>query len=138
MEQILYFVLRLLLSLVLGGILGWQRERIGKAAGPRTYALVALGSTLFTLLSLTAFGSADPAKVAAQIITGIGFLGAGVILHKQGTIEGITTAAGLWAVAAVGMAVGVGWYWQAVVATVLMYAVFLVNDDKLAGRKKIF
>ena len=94
----IYFILQTLLSLVLGGLVGWQRERWGKSAGSRTYALVAAGSTLFTILSLNAFSS-NPSQVAAQIVTGIGFLGAGSILHRENKIEGLTTAAGLWIVA---------------------------------------
>ncbi|MEK7083835.1 MAG: MgtC/SapB family protein, partial [Patescibacteria group bacterium] len=100
----------LLLALLLGALIGWQREHIGKAAGLRTYALVSFGSALFTILSMQAIGDADPGRVAAQILTGIGFIGAGVIIHKHDNVEGLTTAAGLWATSAVGMAVGAGWY----------------------------
>ena len=135
--EYIYFTGQILLAVLLGGILGWQRVRIGKSAGPRTYGLVAVGSALFTMLSLTAFGMGDPARVAAQILTGIGFIGAGVIIHKDGgVIEGVTTAAGLWAVAAIGMAVGVGWWWQAIVVTSVMLLVLIVDDDKLVKRKK--
>ena len=128
--EYLFFLGQLLLAVVLGGILGWQREHIGKRAGIRTYALVAVGATLFTLMSFSAFGEAAP-RIAAQIITGIGFLGAGMILHKDGgAVEGLTTAAGLWAVAAIGMAIGVGWYWQAVMATVLIFLVLFIHKNK--------
>jgi len=96
--EYLYFLLQLILALILGWAIGWQRGQIGKAAGPRTYALVCIGSTLFTILSKQAFDGADTGKVAAQIITGIGFLGAGIILHKKDTVVGLTTAAGLWAI----------------------------------------
>jgi putative Mg2+ transporter-C (MgtC) family protein len=134
--EYLYFTGQILLAVLLGGILGWQREKIGKSAGPRTYGLVAAGSALFTMLSLAAFGAGDPARIAAQILTGIGFIGAGVIIHKDGgAIEGVTTAAGLWAVAAVGMAVGVGWYVQAIIATFIMLVVLILDDDKLVKRK---
>lgn len=131
MYQIIFpyitFASQLVLAILLGGLLGWQRVKIGKAAGPRTYALVTMSSTLFTILSFTAF-NLDPAKVASQILTGIGFLCAGIIIHKNGGIEGLTTAAGLWAVTAIGMAIGVGWYTQAVIGTILMFIVLSIDD----------
>lgn len=127
----IYFLGGLILAIMLGGILGWQRQRIGKTAGFRTYSLVTFGSALFTMISMHAFGSADQARVAAQIITGIGFLGAGMIIHKDGgVVEGLTTAAGLWASAAIGMAVGVGWYLEAVIATLLMFLLLFINKKK--------
>lgn len=130
MDYINFFV-SLVLALILGGLLGWQRQRIGKTAGFRTYALVTFGSAFFTMISMHAFGSADQARVASQIITGIGFLGAGMIIHKEGGIvEGLTTAAGLWASSAIGMAVGVGWYLEAVVATLIMFLLLLVYKKK--------
>ena len=133
----LIFTSQILLAIVLGGILGWQRERIGKSAGPRTYALVSSGSALFTMLSLYGFGIAEPARIAAQIVTGIGFLGAGIIIHKNGgVVEGLTTAAGLWAVAAVGMAVGAGWFYEAIIVTFLLLLVLMLNDNKLVKKKK--
>ena len=133
----LIFSGQILLAIILGGILGWQRERIGKSAGPRTYALVSAGSALFTILSLQAFGLNEPARVAAQIVTGIGFLCAGLIIHKDGgVIDGLTTAAGVWTVAAVGMAVGVGWYWEAVIVTFLLLLVLVFDDNKLVKRRR--
>jgi len=135
--EYLYFAGQILLAIFLGGFLGGQREKIGKSAGPRTYGLVSAGTALFTLLSLSAFGLGDPARVAAQVITGIGFIGAGVILHKHGgVVEGVTTAAGLWAVAAVGMAVGAGWYIQAIIVTFIMLLVLIIDDNKWVKRKK--
>lgn len=132
----LYFALQILLAIVLGGILGWQRERIGKSAGPRTYGLVASGSAFFTMMSIYGFGDGEPSRIAAQILTGIGFLGAGLIIHKDGgTVEGLTTAAGLWAVAAIGMAVGIGWLWEAVIVTVLLLILLTLNDNKLVKKK---
>lgn len=128
------FFIQLILSLVLGGLVGWQRAHIGKAAGPRTYSLVCMGSMLFTLLSLYGFGEGDPARVAAQILTGIGFIGAGTILHRKDTVEGLTTAAGLWAMAAIGMAIGVEWFLEAIIATILMFFVLLINEHKLGAR----
>jgi len=132
----LIFAGQIFLAIILGGVLGWQRERIGKSAGPRTYALVSAGSALFTILSMQAFGFDEPARVAAQVVTGVGFLCAGLIIHKEGgIIDGLTTAAGVWAVAAVGMAVGAGWYWEATIATFLLLLVLIFDDNKLIKRK---
>ncbi len=122
---------QIFLAVILGGILGWQRERWGKSAGPRTYALVTAGSALFTLLSIHAFSGSDPSRVASQIITGIGFLGAGTILHREQRVEGLTTAAGLWATAAIGMTVGVRFYILAVSATILMLTILILHENKL-------
>lgn len=126
-------IFAMVLAIVFGGILGLQRQKQGKAAGMRTYALVTLGSCLFTILSRTGFGSGewvDPSRVAAQIVVGIGFLGAGLILHQKNRVIGLTTAAGLWATAALGMVIGVGWYAIAAVATVFMLTIFLVDDER--------
>ncbi|HAZ28249.1 MAG TPA: magnesium transporter MgtC [Candidatus Magasanikbacteria bacterium] len=125
------FVIGLLLSMLLGALIGWQREWTGKAAGSRTYALVCVGSYLFTILSIYGFQTNDTARIAAQIITGIGFLGAGTIIHKKNSVEGLTTAAGLWAIAAIGMTVGVGWYPHAAVGTILLFAIVWFNDKKI-------
>ncbi len=104
-------LLRLLMAAACGGLIGMERERGDRPAGFRTYILVSLGAALFTLLSVTAFPGADPARVAAQIVVGIGFLGAGVIVVYGGThVVGITTAATMWATAAVGMAAGAGYF----------------------------
>lgn len=124
-------IFAMVLAIVLGSILGLQRQRQGKAAGMRTYALVTLGSTLFTLLSRFGFGfdeATDPSRVAAQIVVGIGFLGAGLILHQKNRVVGLTTAAGLWAAAALGMVIGAGWYAIAVVATLFMLTILLIDD----------
>ena len=132
----LFAIGQIALAVLLGGILGWQRENWGKSAGPRTYALVTAGSTLFTILSLTAFGT-DTARVAAGVVTGIGFLGVGTILHKQNHIEGLTTAAGLWMAAAIGKAVGVGYFFLAIASTVIMLAVLMLDDHRFRIDKKI-
>ncbi|MEK7067517.1 MAG: MgtC/SapB family protein, partial [Patescibacteria group bacterium] len=93
----LYFLGQVVLAAALGAVLGWQRERWGKSAGPRTYALVAAGSALFTILSIYGFGGmSESSRVASQIVIGIGFLAAGIIFQKENHIEGLTTAAGLW------------------------------------------
>lgn len=117
------------LALLLGSILGWQRKRWGKSAGPRTNALVCGGSALFTILSLTAFSS-FPATVAAAVVSGIGFLGAGTILHKENRVEGLTTAASMWMVAAIGMAVGTGKYLIATVITIFSLIVLMIDDRR--------
>lgn len=139
MYYYLYFTLKIILAIILGGILGWQRVRVGRAAGPRTYALVCAGSTLFTLMSIFAFPDTDSARIAAQIVVGIGFLGAGMIIHKDGgMVEGLTTAAGLWAVAAIGMLVGVGWVWESVIVTVLFLVILSIKDHWFVKDQNIF
>jgi putative Mg2+ transporter-C (MgtC) family protein len=120
-------VLRVLLATVLGGIIGFQREWSGKEAGLRTNMLICLGSALLTVLSIIAFPDADSARIAAGIATGIGFIGAGVILHRTGgSVVGLTSAATIWAVAGIGMACGTGKYIIAVGATVLAFLVLLI------------
>ena len=117
-----------LLRVVVAGAIGLERELDEKAAGLRTHMLVAVGSALFTLVGAYGFGaffegtsrvSFDPSRVAAQIVTGIGFLGAGVIFRQGFTVRGLTTAASLWLVAAIGMATGAGFWKGAVLATVV-------------------
>jgi putative Mg2+ transporter-C (MgtC) family protein len=125
---------RVVPAVILSAILGWQRQRLGKWAGIRTYALVGGGSALFTVLSMTAFSS-DPARVVSNIVTGIGFLGAGTILHKVDRVEGLTTAAGLWMVAAIGMAVGVEYYVLAAAVSLLALLIFVVDDKKIGANK---
>lgn len=119
---------QIVLAVGLGLFIGLEREYKGKAAGMRTYALVCLGATLFTILSVEGFGQfagaiQDPARVAAQVVMGIGFLGAGLIFMQGGSVHGLTTAAGLWAVAAVGMAVGVRMYEIAIFSAVLILVI---------------
>lgn len=114
---------KLILAAVLGAALGAERELSGRAAGLRTNMLIALSSCLFTLLSTTGFqaGGAgyDPSRIASQIVTGVGFLGAGALIHNHNHIIGLTTAADIWLVAAVGMAVGIGWYGVAIFTALL-------------------
>lgn len=102
-------VLRLVVSVILGGLIGMERETHGRPAGLRTHTLVCVGSTLFTLCSYVIAGAHyDPGRIAAQIVTGVGFLGAGTIIHQGSVVRGLTTAASIWAVAAIGLAVGIG------------------------------
>lgn len=114
--------LRLLIAVVFGALVGYERERAGKPAGVRTHGMVSLGAALFAVVSLHGFGSTgDPGRVAAQIVTGIGFLGAGAILHERDTIHGLTTAASLWLTAAIGLAVGVGMVFMSLATSVLVF-----------------
>lgn len=117
--------LRLLVAAILGSLVGWERERAQRPAGLRTYMLVAFGSALFTVLSSTAFAGAatDPSRIAANIVVGIGFLGAGTIFRAGESVRGLTTAAGLWAIAAIGMAAGVGEYLLAIISTLLVLVI---------------
>ncbi len=124
------FVIRICLSLILGFIIGLEREITNKSAGLRTNILVCVGSCLFTILSIFGFSNAlsiypmgDPARVAAQILTGIGFIGGGTVLRHGTSIFGLTTAATLWVTASVGMACGCGKYGIALFCTVLSVAV---------------
>jgi putative Mg2+ transporter-C (MgtC) family protein len=112
---------RLIVAAILGAIIGIERERHEHPAGIRTHMLVSIGSAAFTVLSIYSFGEgSDPGRVAAQIVTGIGFLGAGSILKGGGTIHGLTTAASLWVVAAVGMAAGAGAWGVAIATTIIV------------------
>jgi len=124
----LEMTLRLLLAAVLGAIIGYQRERAGKTAGLRTHVLICLGSALFTVASIYGFGlNTDPARVAAGVVAGIGFLGAGAIMHREGgLVAGLTTAATIWAVAGIGMAAGAGLYLVSAVTTVLVLVVLFI------------
>lgn len=127
----LQFLFQMVLASFLGALLGIEREIHHKAAGLRTHTLVSLGACLFTIISIFGFkefagpGGYNPSLVAAQVITGIGFIGAGLIIFRGGTVQGLTTAAALWVAAAIGMAVGVRMYWVAAFAAVL--AVFVLR-----------
>ena len=121
-DHIITFTIRLIVAMILGGIVGLEREYRAKDAGFRTHFLVAIGSALFTLISMYGFadGVKDTSRVAAQVVSGIGFLGAGIIVFQRNVIRGLTTAAGLWVTAAIGMACGVGQFYMAVLVTLLM------------------
>lgn len=120
--MILENIFQLILSGILGAIIGIEREATGKEAGVRTLALVSIASCLFTILSVESSSSeGDPLRIIAGIATGVGFLGAGVIIFRRDHIEGLTTAATLWLVAALGCAVGFGWYFLAFFATILAF-----------------
>src|SRR5215510_2373312 len=122
-------LLRVVLAGALGGAIGAEREIREREAGLRTHMLVAVGAALFTIVSAYAWSdfefsqrngiTVDPTRIAAQIVTGIGFLGAGAIIRSGLSVRGLTTAASLWIVAAIGMAAGAGYYWAAVIGTAL-------------------
>ncbi len=114
------YIIRLILAIALGFSIGLERKMRLKEAGPRTHTIMCLGACLFTLLSIGAFSGSDPARIAAQIVPGIGFIGAGMIFYRKNAIHGLTTAAGVWTTAAIGMAVGAGWYIVSLVATALI------------------
>lgn len=126
----LHTSLQLLLATFLSMLIGLDRDRRGQPAGLRTHMLVGLGSCLFTLISVHAFLGSDPARVAAQVVTGIGFLGAGTILQlRQGgstDVKHLTTAASIWATAAVGMTVGTGAWFLAINSTLIIWVVLAV------------
>lgn len=146
--------LRLVLAIVLGGLVGLEREQSNRPAGFRTHILVCLGSTLIMLISIYGFEEyirersqygyvvADPARLAAQVVSGIGFLGAGTILVHGFAIRGLTTAASLWVVAGIGLALGAGFYFGAVLTTflVLLSLIFLnrLDASKLKKRKGLY
>lgn len=114
--------LRLLVAMILGALVGYERERAGKPAGVRTHGMVSLGAALFAVISIHGFANTgDPARIAAQIVTGIGFLGAGAILHERNSVHGLTTAASLWVTAAIGLAVGVGMVVMSLATAVLVF-----------------
>ncbi len=127
-------MLRLFLAILLGGLIGYERQRHYKSAGLRTHILVALGSCLSMLISINlamealytyGFNGADPGRIAAQVITGISFLGAGTIManRKEQMITGLTTAASIWVVAALGLVVGAGYLFIAIASTIMIYIV---------------
>lgn len=118
--------IRLLLAAALGGVLGAERELHQKSAGFRTNILIAIGSAVFTIASLTLAPNADPTRIAAQIVTGIGFLGAGAIMRTHSGVHGLTTAATVWVNAALGIAAGGGLYRLAVLGGAITLAVLLI------------
>jgi putative Mg2+ transporter-C (MgtC) family protein len=119
-------MLRLIVALALGAVVGLERERQERAAGLRTVTMVSLGSCLFTVVGAYGFPNTDPSRVAAQIVTGIGFLGAGTIFLRKDLVRGLTTAATIWTVAAIGMAAGTARYFEAAFTTLLILAVLMV------------
>lgn len=124
-------IFKLCLSMLLGSLVGYERKRKGQVAGVRTFSLISMGATLAMILSIyipqeyLGLKNGDPGRIAAQIITGIGFLGAGAIIQMKGSVRGLTTAAGIWMVATIGMTIGVGLYLVAFVATGLIFFILV-------------
>ncbi|MGC9310516.1 MAG: MgtC/SapB family protein [Candidatus Aenigmatarchaeota archaeon] len=124
-----YLIFQMVLSVVLGAAVGLEREKNHKPAGMRTHMCVCFGACLFTLSSVSVIFGSDPARVAASIVTGVGFIGAGTIIASKDRVLGITTAASLWTTAAIGLLVGIGEAGIATVATGL--AIFILMSDYL-------
>lgn len=133
---------RLLLALLLGSVVGAERKHKGQVAGIRTFALISMGACLAMLLSIyvpqeyMGLKNGDPGRIAAQVITGIGFLGGGAMIQQRGAVRGLTTAAGIWITAIIGMAVGVGMYISSIVCTLLIFLV-IVGFNRFEHRIKI-
>ena len=127
-------IYKLMLSMLLGAIVGFERRRKGQTAGVRTFSLISMGATLAMLLSIyvpqeyMGLKNGDPGRIAAQVITGIGFLGAGAIIQMKGSVRGLTTAAGIWMVAIIGMAVGLGMYWLSIIASGLILIILVLLE----------
>ena len=141
MNETFEMVFRLVLAAVQGGLIGAEREYRGKVAGTRTHLLVALGSALMMLVSRSGFGGqGDPSRVAAQIVSGIGFIGAGAIMVDRHSVHGLTTAAGIWVAAGIGMATAAGLYVLALATTALsligleVFGILLFRDRRRARR----
>lgn len=132
--NIINAMFRMLLSMCLGVVIGAERKRKGQIAGIRTFSLITMGACLAMLLSIyvpqeyMGLKNGDPGRIAAQVITGIGFLGGGAIIRAKGSVKGLTTAAGVWISAIIGMAVGVGMYLVAVCTTALILVVLIMFD----------
>jgi putative Mg2+ transporter-C (MgtC) family protein len=129
MNSLLIITGKLLLAIILGYCIGLERESTGKPAGSRTYALVSMGAALFTIIALEGFNqftNIDPSRIIGQIVVGIGFIGAGLIIFEKHEIEGLTTAAALWTSAAMGVTIGLGWFAVAIITAFLIFFVLFV------------
>ncbi len=127
MSPWLEMILRLFLAAALGAAIGYQRERAGKVAGLRDHILITVGAALFTVASIFGFsGTVDTSRVAAGIVAGVGFIGAGVIFRGEEGVAGLTTAASIWVTAAIGLAAGAGLYLIAVIVTLVTIGVLMI------------
>jgi putative Mg2+ transporter-C (MgtC) family protein len=138
-------IFKLALAGILGGLIGLERESLSRPAGLRTYTLVCVGSALAMIVSIDIYlqyyqtVNADPGRIAAQVISGIGFLGAGTIMREGASVQGLTTASGLWVVACIGLAVGAGLYVPAIATTILILFVliyFIKFEARFTGRRE--
>ncbi|SMB94049.1 putative Mg2+ transporter-C (MgtC) family protein [Desulfonispora thiosulfatigenes DSM 11270] len=147
----LEITIRLLLAALLGGLIGIERETLNKSAGFRTHTLVSVGSCLIMIVSISMYlnyppdinspRGSDPARMAAQVVSGIGFLGAGTILRSGTGVKGLTTAATLWVVSGLGLAVGSGLYFPAIITTIIVFislVYFAKLEDIVAEKKRLF
>jgi putative Mg2+ transporter-C (MgtC) family protein len=116
---------KVVLAGLLGYIIGIERERIGKEAGSRTLSILAAGSALFAILSKEGFLGGDPSRIAAGMVTGLGFLAGGIILIRQGRVEGLTTAATMWTMAGIGMAIGAGLYSLGILVSIFILLILI-------------
>jgi putative Mg2+ transporter-C (MgtC) family protein len=131
---------KLIVAVILGGIIGWEREVHDRPAGLRTHILVCVGSAVYMILSMSFPGESDPTRIAAQVATGMGFLGAGTIIRHGNAVRGLTTAASLWAIAAVGLCVGMGrdGYLIAITTTIFVFLTLrgLAWVEKLVSKRQ--
>lgn len=132
----LLMALRALIAALLGAFIGWERERHGREAGIRTYAAVSLGACVFGLVSAHVTGVTDPTRIAAGVVTGVGFLGAGVILREQGRVAGLTTAATIWATASVGLGIAYGMYLLGALTALIIFGLLALHHLPAWHREK--
>lgn len=136
----LLMALRAVAAALLGALIGWEREQHGREAGIRTYAAVSLGACVFGLVSAHVVGASDPTRIAAGVVTGVGFLGAGVILREQGRVAGLTTAATIWSTASVGLAIAFGMYVLGVLTALIIFGLLALHHlsvwHKIKGKAK--
>ncbi len=123
----LLMAMRALIAALLGAIVGWEREQHGREAGVRTYAAVSLGACIFGLVSSHVTGATDPTRIAAGVVTGVGFLGAGVIMREQGRVAGLTTAATIWATASIGLAIAYGMYLLGALTALIVFGLLALH-----------
>ena len=121
----LEIVFKLILAAFLGGLIGYERQIHKKPAGLRTHTLICIGATLFTIVSISFVGASDPSRIASGIVTGIGFLAAGLIFRAEDHVRGLTTATELWVLAAIGIAIGIGFYYVAIVTTIIVLVILV-------------